>query len=113
MNYTQLIEDLDNALAEGHVVQWIKSMSQMLNLDRVMKEIETHEEDSPTCNACKVGVNMIRRMIKAGKSEEYIIDFLTRTCITTQGQTDRYCRGLMTLTGVCSKIINYYDNFFN
>ncbi|XP_058792161.1 sphingomyelin phosphodiesterase-like [Phymastichus coffea] len=99
MNYTRFVIDMDNALGTKNAEEWIQYVSQMIESD-VKKNIATYEIDPKTCSICKFAINMIRNMIKSGKSIEQIIDYMEKACVVLENQTQRYCHGMMRLTGL-------------
>lgn len=72
----------------------------LLDLQQVMTEIETSVMSKVSCTACKIGAGLLQHFIKAGKSEEEIMNSIYQFCISLKVQSNRVCQGITLLMGV-------------
>ncbi|XP_001600744.1 sphingomyelin phosphodiesterase [Nasonia vitripennis] len=100
INYTRWAMDLDDALTEGDTTLWVKRVSKMFDVPRVIEEMKTSKQSKATCLACKFAVNLGRSMIKSGKSDEEVLALVGQVCTTLNIQSKRVCEGVMALIGV-------------
>lgn len=100
--------DLEDALSEGDMSLWAKTVSKMFDVPRVIEEIKTSKQSKATCLACKFAVNLGRSMMKSGKSDQQILTFIGQVCTTLKIQSMRVCEGVMALIGVR----NFFFFFF-
>lgn len=108
LNYTAIRLELDKGLdvmkkREGRLFEgtriprFISNLGKLLDIEQVVKEIETSIMSSVSCNACKAGVGLLQHYVQNGKTKEDIIKAASKFCISFKIETPRVCLGIINL----------------
>ncbi|XP_035706324.1 sphingomyelin phosphodiesterase isoform X3 [Folsomia candida] len=69
--------------------------SSVLDLSRVVREIETSVMSSVSCSACKAGVSLLNHYVQSGRRNSEIAAAAIKLCINLKMQTPRVCTGIV------------------
>ncbi|XP_031785987.1 sphingomyelin phosphodiesterase isoform X4 [Nasonia vitripennis] len=99
MNYSRMLWDMEYSQKSGHLSLFVDKAMKLLDLRQVMTEVETSVMSKVSCTACKVGAGLLQHFIKAGKSEEEILNSIFQFCVSLKIQSVRVCQGITLLMG--------------
>ncbi|XP_014209092.1 sphingomyelin phosphodiesterase-like [Copidosoma floridanum] len=100
MNYTRYVTDMRAALESNDTGAWAEKISSMLDLHRVKRQLLCSLNSKASCFACKFVINLIRAIIKTGKSNAQVANEAGRVCTILGIQSANVCMGIMRLVGI-------------
>lgn len=118
-NYSRMLWEMESVQSTGHLSGFVDKALKLLDLKQVMMEVETSVMSKVSCTACKVGAGLLQHYIKAGKSDEEIMNSIYQFCVSLNIQSSRVCQGVTLLFGVssnslkssCENSIRYFSDF--
>lgn len=112
LNYTQLRIEIDNWIDNttsrdarfysfsygfSSLPKYLTSITNYLDLEQVVYEIETSFMSATSCTACKMGVQLVQSYIESGKTTPEMIRDATQLCKLDYVHTPRVCIGIVHL----------------
>ncbi|XP_031847161.1 sphingomyelin phosphodiesterase isoform X1 [Nomia melanderi] len=98
-NYSRMLWDMESAQPSGQLSGFVDKALKLLDLKQVMMEVETSVMSKVSCTACKAGTGLLQYYIKAGKSDEDIMNSIYQFCVSLNIQSSRVCQGVTLLFG--------------
>ena len=95
-----MLWDMEKVQQGGHLSLFVDKTLKLFDLRQVMMEVETSVMSKVSCTACKVGTGLLQHYIKAGKSDEEIMNNIYNFCVSLKIQSPRVCQGVTMLFGV-------------
>ncbi|KZC11549.1 Sphingomyelin phosphodiesterase, partial [Dufourea novaeangliae] len=98
-NYSRMLWDMETVQPSGQLSGFVDKALKLLDLKQVMMEVETSVMSKVSCTACKAGAGLLQYYIKAGKSDEEIMNNIYQFCVSLNIQSARVCQGVTLLFG--------------
>lgn len=95
-----MLWDMENVQQSGHLSLFVDKAMKLLDLQKVMVEVETSVMSKVSCTACKVGAGLLQHYIKGGKTDQEIMTSIYQFCVSLHIQSSRVCHGVTLLFGV-------------
>ncbi|XP_057330103.1 sphingomyelin phosphodiesterase isoform X2 [Microplitis mediator] len=99
VNYSRMLWDMENVQQSGHLSLFVDKAMKLLDLQKVMVEVETSVMSKVSCTACKVGAGLLQHYIKGGKTDQEIMTSIYQFCVSLHIQSSRVCHGVTLLFG--------------
>ncbi|CAG7786610.1 unnamed protein product [Allacma fusca] len=87
----------DHGRSMDGITSLLSRFSKVLDLGKVVREIETSVMTSVSCTACRAGVGLLFHYVHSGRTNEEISLAATKLCINLKMQTPRVCSGIINL----------------
>ena len=100
MDYDDWLGKMEGSIVAGNTSEWADGVDRQISVRRTLNEIKQSIISRTTCLTCKFGINLMRRMFEAGKSDEEILSRGAVMCTALKFATPRVCEGIMKLVGV-------------
>lgn len=95
-----MLWDMEKVQSSGHLSMFVDTAMRLADLRQVMTEIETSVMSKVSCTACKIGASLLQYYMKAGKSNQEIMEIIHKSCVSLKIQSPRVCQGVTMLFGV-------------